>query len=582
MHTLGDLLILFDPQLEPTLGRLGNADWQCWPGIPSFWMQPASSEWRGFPVQRNTTPDWEILALGEGRLQRKSNLPQDATALTHTIAGQHGSFLIFGWNFIQREWHAWTDRFGTLHAYYAFDGKHAALGTFSPGVAAVASRRCLDWEALAGWFSFGFFPAERTHFADVRILRPATHYTFAEDGHLLKQERYWQWHYEPDQKRSYEDTVQEFGSVFEKVMSDALQPGRVALPVSGGLDSRSTVARVDRELADSGRVWSYAYGYTADSVETHIACQVAERRRLPFQAYTILPYLFDQIKPLLAYTEGFQDITQARQMFVRDEIGIHADTLIAALWGDVWLDDMGMLPQPFASEEDVCHHTFKKIRKQDGWLLQNIALPQLGMTQAEPLLTQFVRSELQNLEQISDTDFRVKAYKTEQWSFRWSIPPTRIFQSAAWPRKVFYDTRLADFFMTVPGSFVSGRKLQVDYLKRFAPDLAAITWQAYDANLYQYRHFNSWQLPKRLVKRISRTLRPQTGFQRNWEVQFLNREGRAGLECWLTRPGLKLHEFVPASRINTLIDDLYQQQSPVQAYPVCMLLTFSTWLEMYG
>ena len=80
--------------------------------------------------------------------------------------------------------HAWTDRFGTYHAYHAHDGRRAALGTYFPAVAAVASARRLDWEGLTGFLGFGFFPGDRTFYEDVRILRPASHYTFDAEGRL--------------------------------------------------------------------------------------------------------------------------------------------------------------------------------------------------------------------------------------------------------------------------------------------------------------------------------------------------------------------------------------------------------------
>ena len=582
MNVIGDLLLLFESRDPPPAGRLGNCDWQSDVGVRSSWLQPATSEWKGFPFRTYSAPCWDIRVLGDCKLQLSTNLDGDAAELTKSANSQFGSFLVFGWNRIRREWHVWTDRFCTLHAYYAWDGTRAALGTFSPAVAAAASRRKLDWEALAGWFSFGFFPADRTQFNDMRILRPARHYVFDEMGRLLKEERYWQWWHSPDEKRSYLETVGEFGTVFAEVMADALGDGRVAIPVSGGLDSRSTVAAVNTELSHSQRLWAYSYGYTDHSVETSIARQVAQARELSFQAYTIQPYLFEKIEHVLAYTEGFQDITQARQMAVRDEIALHADTLIAALWGDVWLDEMGLAGQPNASEADVWKHALKKIRKKDSWLLKHLVLSNLGIESTESLLGDFVQAELKGLSHLNSPDFRVKAFKTEQWSFRWSIPPTRVFQSAAWPRKVFYDARLVDFFCTVPDSFMRGRQLQIDYLKRFASDLARVTWQAYDTDLYHLQHFNTWQLPKRVVKKAWRVLMRGRIVQRNWEVQFLSPNGRAGLERWLIQKGLKLHEFLPATEITMLIEDFYREPLPMQAYSLSMLLTFSAWLELYA
>ena len=584
MNTAGDLLILFDPARQPPAGRLGNLDWRPCADTPSAWLQCETAEWKGFPLHMVSSPAWDIFALGDARLQVPAGDEADAAWLTRQAAGQQGSFLVFAWDHLRREWHAWTDRFGSLHAYHAWDGRRAALGTFSPGVAEAASRKVLDWGALAGWFSFGFFPADRTHFTDLRILRPASHTVFSEQGLLLRQGRYWEWTYNPDEKRSYDDTVAQFGEVFDQVMQDALQTGRLALPLSGGLDSRTTAAAIPPALIQEGRVWSYSYGYGGGSAETRIARRVAEARGLPFSAYTIPEYLFGQVERLLAYTEGFQDITQARQMAVRNEIASHADVLIAALWGDIWMDEMGLAGRRRAEvgNDGIVRHTLKKMRKQDGWLLEQLVLPQLGLDTAEPLLEEFVRSELRKLWNISSPDFQVKAYKTEQWSFRWSIPPTRVFQSAAWPRKVFYDTRLADFFCTVPVETMAGRRLQIDYLKRFAPDLARLPWQVYDADLYHYRYFNTLLLPKRILKKGWRLARRERVVERNWEVQFLGASGPFGLERWLTEGDLRLHEFIAPRALAGLLDDFYRQPSPALAYPLGMLLTFSAWLEMYG
>jgi hypothetical protein len=575
---IGDLLLTFGDPGVPPATRLAESAWQkCYEaeGV-CLWHSAPSANWRGFPFRQQQAPGWRFFLLGEV-IPSAPILTVDAA---RQIPGLNGRFLILAYEEAARRWHLWTDRFGTLHAYRS----PGALGTFSPAVAAFSARQ-LDWDALAGFFGFGFFPQDRTHFQDVAILRPASHLVFDASGQLLQEERTWQWVHHVDAERSYDETVDAFGAAFQQVMGDAFAgDGRVALPISGGLDSRSTVAAVTPELAAGGRLWAYSYGYTGDSVETRIARQVAQARQLPFQPFTIRPYLLDDLPRLLAWTEGFQDITQARQASVRDEIANHADALIAALWGDVWLDEMGLVSHPEKTDEESVHqHTFKKMAKSGRtWLMQHLVQPQLGRQPADELLHGFVQSELTPLSGIADADFLVKAFKTEQWSFRWSVPPTRIFQSAAWPRFVFYDTRLADFFCTVPSAFLPGRRLQTDYLKRFAPDLARVTWQVYDANLYQYQHFNTWLLPRRALKKAWRAVSGQKVLQRNWEVQFLQPAGRAGLENWLTRPGLRLHEFLPVVKITELLDSLYQQSDGVKGYTVSMLLTFSAWLEMYG
>jgi hypothetical protein len=159
----------------------------------------------------------------------------------------------------------------------------------------------------------------------------------------------------------------------------------------------------------------------------------------------------------------------------------------------------------------------------------------------------------------------------------------RTFQPAAFPRLPFYDTRLADFFLTVPTEFVAGRRLQIDYLKRYAPDLAAITWQRTGASLFRAGQPDLLATARRTLDKGRRMLSGRQVIERNWEVQFRGPEGRRGLADWLLRPGLRLHEFVAPQTVADLLAAF--QAAPLadkRGYTVSMLLTFSAFLELYG
>lgn len=590
---IGDLLLAFQ-QTEPhCTARFDGQPWQLLKENSGWrlWQNAPVPLWKGYPLCISYSADWWVGMLGElfEPCQEKmlDSIPDGPYGLQEVVQKMNGHFLILAWEVRTNLWHVWTDRFSTLHAYYAFDGRRAALGTFSPSVAATASNRRLDWEGLSGFFAYGFFPGDRTHFDDVQILRPATHYFFNANGQLRGSQRYWSWTHTVDNRRSYDDTVKEFANVFGRVNADQTRDGRVAIPISGGLDSRSTVTALTcTGQKPEERFWAYSYGYTDDSRETHIARQVAKTRDLPFKAYTISPYLFERLDDIMAWTEGFQDITMARQAFVRDDIARNADRLVAALWGDVWLDNMGLAGQhgESLSVKNIEEHAIRKMTKRGGsWLVENISAPQLGGLRAQEILQSMVTQEFGQLSNIADPDFRIKAYKTDQWSFRWSMPPIRIFQSAAAPCLVFYDTRIADFFCTVPSDFISKRLLQIDYLKRFSPDLARIRWQVYDANLFRYHHFNTWLLPRRAMLKAGRMLTGKNIIERNWEVQFFDQSGRRDLEVHLCRKGLRLHEFVSPVSLQKLLAAFYR--SPLEmgrGYTISMLLTFSAWLERYA
>ena len=411
-----------------------------------------------------TARNWRCWRFGEmenlGRLDSSgtatlAQVADDLEADTFLPANMNGHFLLLAHHLPTSTWHIWTSRLGTLHAYHATDGKRSAIGTFFQAVATAASGRQLDWEGLTGFFSFGFFPEDRTYFTDVRILEPASHYVFGRDGRLLQKERYWQWWHQPDSRRSYDDTVAEFSHHLKAVLSSQTQNGRVAIPISGGLDSRSTVAVINPSnghFPSDQRLWSYSYGYSDNSVETGIARRVAAARGLPFQSFTIRPYLFDKLDQIFQSVEGFQDITQCRQATVVDEIASHADYLIAAHWGDVWLDDTGLASDANSNNRDfILSHVLHKMEKPGrGWLVEHLCRPRLSDDEPESILRKMVQRKMSHLDHIEDADFRVKAFKTDQWSFRWTTASLRMFQAAAFPRLPFYDSRLTDFFCTVP------------------------------------------------------------------------------------------------------------------------------------
>ncbi|MDZ4778972.1 MAG: hypothetical protein SGJ19_01810 [Planctomycetia bacterium] len=499
------------------------------------------------------------------------------------VAELNGSFLVLARQERSGEWHAWTDRFGTLHAYWGRRAGQPLIGTRFSDLAA-GSGSDLDWQGIVGFLGFGFFPGERTYREDVRIMRPASHYVFDAQLCYKSEQRYWNWSYAPDQRRTYAETVDAFAQCFDQAVEERYERGRTAIPISGGLDSRSTVALV-RDQPWRKNLWCYTYGYSDSSIESTIGRQVAACRDLPCDSLTIRPYLFEQWRQVLAGVEGFQDVTQCRQAAVTDAISAHAEFVMAAHWGDVWLDDMGVAEKLAAPNDDeLAKFAHDKIKKRgSAWLMKHVAIAQVPESDRSEMLRQFVRDEFCRLPHIEDSEFRVKAFKTDQWSFRWTTASLRAYHAGAFPRTPFYDTRLADLFCTVPTQFVANRRLQVDYLKRCAPDLAGVTWQQHGRNLFDYKRPDAFRLVKRAWNKAAAVATRKQVTQRNWEVQFSGAAGRAGVAHWLQRRGLRLHEYVAPDHIDALVSD-FNSRRPDGAigYTMCMLVTLSMWLESYG
>ena len=534
--------------------------------------------WRGWPLTTYQDERWQMWVLGEF-YGDQPDLPR----AIHSRADLNGHFLILAFEVQPKRWHLLTDRFGTLHVYLGNKAGRTSLGTFSPAVAKAAQLNDLDRHALASFFTFGFFLGDTTHWQGLRVINPATHLVLDQTGKIIREIKTWDWEHQVDKSLTYSAAIEGFAERFDAVLRGQVKGKSVALPLSGGLDSRSTlIPLTSADQGSAASLFPFSYGYTKDSVETKIAAQLARKRNLPLQTWTIKPYLFDQLQDVLAATEGFQDLTLARQAYVVDQLGVHATHVLAAHWGDVWLDDMGFLgqTQPLSDTALADKLVGKFSKKGSAFLLYLFkeSFPQDIVRHQATIIEQ----QLNALQAITDPDFKVKAWKTQAWSFRWTLASLRMYQAGLHLLLPFYDQRLADFFCTLPSQWVAGRKLQIDYLKKFGPDLARVTWQPYDANLYNYQHFNTWLLPKRAFKKLGRMLSYKKVIQRNWEVQFLNPQGKKELQNWILTPGLKLHSFVERKKLESILSDFYTQPNAAKGYAASMVLTFSAWLEAYG
>ena len=580
-QTLGDFLITY---LDPEV-KLPTRSSSPWKHIGTFngaalWVTESDACWHGFPLTTYQDDRWQIWVIGEFYGDPQPNLPH----ALETSADLNGHFIIFAYEHARQRWHTLTDRFGTIHAYHASEGKRSAVGTFSPAVAAAASSKTLDWHAIGSFCQFGFFLGDRTYWKDVRVFKPATHTLFDACGIQLSQQQTWRWYHEPDPSFNQADALAEFTELFHTVTWEQVHGKALAVPISGGLDSRSTlVPLTDPSSCQAEDLFFFSYGYGEDSVETAIARQLARKRNLDLTTWAIRPYLFDQLERALAAIEGFQDLTLTRQVDVADQLGEQASHVLAAHWMDVWLDDMGFLDvSEQLTDQALVMKMLKKFTKNGAQHLLPLFRDWLPPDQ-EGWVSGQIMGGISQLDTIRDLDFKVKAWKTWQWSFRWTLPSLRAYQLGLVHLVPFYDQRLADFFCRQPSKPMAGRKFQIEYLKRYGPDLAQVPWQTYyDANLYQYLHFNTWMLPRRALKKLGRMIKRKQVFERNWEVQFLNPAGRAGLEQWLLTPGLKLHDVTPRSELAAFLSDFYAAPGAANGYAASMLLTLSAWLEAYG
>lgn len=557
---------------QPKYTRLDNAVWEIDNTIPQLWNSlPGNSEY----YTAYESDSASIILIGQ--LYESIGIASLLKRCLLYISGEvsvfdepAGHYAIVVYIKAAKQYHIFTNRLGTYHLYYSSVEGLNVISTYYTGLAKSSSIKILDWEGITGFMAMGFFPGNTTWLEGIAILEPASHYTFSEDLDLVSHKKYWNWSYNPVDVHE-DKLLEKFDSLLQEIMCAATVNKKVAVPISGGLDSRTLAGIVAKQTKQPKSVWGYSYGYNAKSVETKIAKKIAIAEGIAFDEYVVPQYLFEKYATIADAVELFQYIDGTRQACMLSELEQKADLVVGGHWGDVWMDDMGMAAM------DESEFFKKKIRKRGSdWLLENICKPHYN--KYESFLKNYFDNWNNQYSHIKDKDFRMKIFKTDQWSFRWTVPSLRMYQAAVMPVLPFYDKRIVDFFSTVPTSIVQQRLFQIAYIKKYHPELAKIKWQEYDASLYNYKRFNNRNILYRIVKKIQRSIDAKKNITRNWELFYLNDEGRKNLEkILLDNPAFA--KVVDIERVKEQLQDFYDYPTAANGYRISMLHTFAVFMK---
>lgn len=573
MSSFCDIIIEGQVGYRPTVTRGGNKSWEHKGGYWSSLPEGVDH----FPYF-NTIGDeqYELIVLGQF-YEEVDNRALLSAAIDYSTGAVNkyndpaGHYILFLLDKRTHHVHVFTNRFGTYHAYLYKQGREACIGTFYLGLAKQASKKDLDWEGINGFLNMGYFPNDATYLKSIKILEPASYYHFDGSMQKLEQKRYWNWS-EQEQSRSVEEYLYDFDKALSNSLDTAVKGKKVALPISGGLDSRTIAGQLTKESVTYSDLWGYSYGFAKGPKETEVARKIAEARGIPFHYYAVPQYLFDNIDLIAESVDLFQYIDGTRQASTVGMLQERSDMVIGGHWGDVWFDKMGI------DTEDQLQPYFRKIVKRGSqWFRDNLCNEYVS--DSDGMLNDYFKTAIAKYDHLSSPDLKMKAYKTDQWSFRWTLASIRMYQAGAMPVLPFYDKHVADTLINVPTELLQGRELQIEYIKKYHKDLAKIVWQEYDANLYNYKLFNNRNLIYRAVAKAKRTLSPGKFISRNWELFYLNENGRKQLEkILLDNP--KLTDIVSKEKIKGIIEDLYRDPSAANGYTISMLHTFAQFVRI--
>ena len=428
----------------------------------------------------------------------------------------------------------------------------------------------IDYESIALWLATGFFLDNNTFFKDVKVLRPSES---IKDG--KPQGINWSWHYSP-KEMTLNQAVDEFQYLFEKIINKSIKNKNIVLPLSGGIDSRSIAA----SLKNKKNINVISYEFQNGIKETDYAKEIAKQYKWNFNSFKIPKgYLWNTINTLSKINFCQTEFTHPRQMAAINHFPKFGDLMILGHWGDVLFDSNNI--NSGSSIHEQTKYIVKNIAKTGGIKLASElwAFWDIGGTFKEHLTNKI--EELLTEIKIDSPKGRIRAFKSLNWAPRWANVNTNVFKSVYDIITPYYDDQMCKFICTVPESLLKDRKIQIEYIKRKAPNLAKIRWQAYDLNLYNYKYYKSVFFPKRVKNYMKRLLnekilnKPQV-IQRNWELQFLGEENDKNLKKILFETS-ELFDLVPRKTIEKFYQNFKTKDRLEYSHPISMLLTLAIW-----
>jgi hypothetical protein len=421
----------------------------------------------------------------------------------------------------------------------------------------------LNLKAICVWIAFGCMLDNDTFFEGVYWTRPKT----------------LPWHYDPVDM-SFDKTVDKFAEIFENVVADQTKGASVLLALSGGLDSRTLAAAMSKT---GKKPFTYSYKFENSFNETKYGKQIAGLFGWEYEDFVIPKgYLWDKVDYIAGINQCYTDLTHSRQVAVLDQIAPRGNLFLLGHLGDLSFDGMGV-PDSLTGR-GLIEAVIKKMLKKGGlelavdlWKLWNI----------EGDFNDYLYNRVSNLLDdihISNANAKIKAFKCMQWVTRWTNVNLFFFSRYHPIALPYYDERICEFVCCTSEEYLNGRKIQIEYLKRFHPKLAKIPWQDKEPyNLYNYHHYLTLRhLPWRLINKtrgvVNEKLFGKKTTLRNWEIQFVGNENDYMLSRYLLDNN-ELAKLIPKEVVKKYYDRFKTKNAHYYSHPVNMLLTLSVFVS---
>ena len=448
----------------------------------------------------------------------------------------------------------------------------------------------IDQQGLADFMTLGYSTQDRTFFENIRLLPPASVATFKSDGNLSVQ-KYWDYsfHSEDDPLWLEEDYVDQFAEMLAKATQRQIDPNKsLALPLSGGFDSRALAGMLDR-LHFKGEVKAFSYG-------NQYAYDVAYGRKIAKNVgyeHTYIPiestYLRDHAERFVWLLEGTVNCLNAHMLltypFIREN---SLDSIMTGFFGDIicgsaaWIYSVGIRggtddKDIFRRQYDV-HADIMKDKDVALYMKDSIYQEVKGKT-FDTLQSRYFQCPSRN------RYFRSRYFSTHERQRQYTSFNLHIFDFIAEVISPFLDVEFVEFAYHIPPPLAIYQNVYRKMIVKHLPKVASVPHNdtKLPLNASRIRKGLHWRWESLIRNPLIRATIGRRYAKMNDNYLNTHEAISTGSRDFVEksiRNNQFLAEFFKMEKINELLDNHMNGKAHEQS-KITALLTFALWGKMF-
>jgi len=438
----------------------------------------------------------------------------------------------------------------------------------------------LDLESIANFLALGFMLGDTTYFKEIKVLKPSSKYTIDDKQNIQIKGLDWNWHYTP-KDLAFHEVLENFTEILEGIVNNTIENKSVLLPISEGLDSRTLFVATKH----NAKLNLASYEFEGGLRESYVGERLSKNFNLPFFRQQIPNgYLWSKINEISQLNGCLTDFTHPRQVSVLNSWKNLADVILLGHWGDVLFDSF-RLKKNISYEEQLFYLKNKILNNSGGFELARELWGIWDLPESFDIQFNNLIDNLYGSINIDHPCARLRAFKSLYWAPRWTSTNLSLFKNLGELVVPYYDNKMCNFVCNVEDEYLSGRKIQIEYVKKFCYISSKLKWDKFQPlNLNTYHYFNhKGYLPIRGINKIKRLffekfIAKGSPIIRNWEIQFMGQNNYKNLYNQLINGSLV--KLVPKDIILKYLNRF--RDEPVKySHPVSMLLTLALFSKQY-